>query len=303
MAYPREPETIVLQMGWTQNNQIGEVWEEMNGTPWFTLYGDGRVIAGHELLGRDHALYQGRVTESDIQGWLRRLTYDIGFFSLRERYEHPYRPKPSMHVYVNTRGGSHRVTLAGFESWEERDVESEPDRHRVKQLVTLLRAIESFSAAGIDTEYEAERYTILAQMVQFGNLADPPAWSGGVNVWGIATAAPTAASNYVDKVVGHRFVDAPLGKEVREIVWPLADQWFPFWNRAMEFKVAGRTHAVGARQEVPGGSPFLPDGDRQFWYRVDPGSGTPPLSVRPAAELSALRRALFEPRRHLWRRE
>lgn len=268
--------TIILQIGWTATDQAGEVWEEMNGTPYFTLYGDGRLIAGHELLDRKQNLYVGQVEEYFIQRWLRTLKYGVDFGSLKEVYENPRGSKPIIHVYSDSGAGRNRVEIRGFRNWEDHDAPGEPDQQRVKALAALVRDMEAHVTARLLEPYDAEWYTILAQRTHPQMLPDPPRWQGPVSPFAIAFAAPTAASNYVDKVVGHKFVDADLGKEVKDIVVPVADSTWVFYNRAAEFTAGGRSHAVGARQEVPGGSLFLPRDKYDFWYRSDAGSGRPP---------------------------
>ncbi len=303
VTYPTDPDTIVMQIGWTATDQIGEVWEEMNGTPWFTLYGDGRLIAGHTLFDRKQELFDGQVDDYRIQLWLRHLTYDVGFFTLKRVYAHPRSTKPILHFYVNTRGGYRRVSLQGFRRWETHEAPDEPDRANVVMLAQFARSLEEYVADRLENPYSPTWYTILAQKVNPKMLDTAPRWQGKVNVAAIAAAAPTAASNYVDKVVGHKFVKADLGKEVQDYVVPFADEMFPFSNRAGYFSAGGRHHSVGARQEVPGGSQFLPDQDRSFWYRSDPGSGRPPLADILEERMFRLREHLFSDRETSYRRE
>lgn len=272
-------DSIIMQIGWTETDQPGEVWEEMNGTPWLTLYGDGRLIAGHKLLGIDRKLYDEHVDEYHIQLWLRKLAHEILFFHMPGKYEHPRGAKPVMHVYVNTHGGENLVQFRGYENYERFPVPEEPDHLRIEMLTELLRDIEAYTTETMRQRYDAEWYTILAQRTHPQMLPNPPRWRHRLNVYAIATAAPTAASNYVDKVVGHKFVKADLGKEVFDYVVPVAQEWWPYFNPAAEFNANARSHAVGARQEVPGGSIFLPAEKRSFWYRSDPGSGTPPYAL------------------------
>ncbi len=287
VRYPTTPGTIVMQIGWTETDQPGEVWEEMNGTPYFTLYGDGRLVAGRKLLDRRHDLFDGHVDEYVIQSWLRRLTYDIKFFHMREEYEHHRGSKPVMHVYVCTTGGENWVRLRGFINWEEYEEPDEPDRFRVNMLTEFVRDIEEYSAGHLEEPYVAEWYTVLAQRTNPQMLPGKlPRWSGSVNVHAVAAAAPTAASNYVDKVVGHKFVSGDVGKQIDDFVTPISEAQWMFYNLAAEFSAGGRSHAAGARREVAGGSVFLPEEKRDFWYRSDPGSGRPPyLLTEPQPSL------------------
>jgi hypothetical protein len=298
VEYPTDAKTIVLQIGMTNLDDPGAVWEEMNGTPWLTLYGDGRVITQHTLdpskAGYDRAqtLYVGTVSEYTIQLWLRTLVYDVGFFGLKDDYVHGRGSKPEVHVWLNATGNSKRVGLRGFFSFERyRAAEFPADKDKIMALVALVRSLErdvrSTGAYPITQGYEPECYTIIAQKSEGADyLADPPRWDGSVNVAAIAEAAPTAASNYVDKVPGHKFVDAALGSEMRALVLPVAEKWFPLNLRASEYLAGSRRHVVGIRQEVPGGSMFLPllpnaggwaggtDLRRSYWYRRDAGSGS-----------------------------
>jgi hypothetical protein len=165
----------------------------------------------------------------------------------------------------------------------------------------VIRGIETDLTSGTvlpsATPFAPDCYTVLAQqMYGFEDLASQfDSWEHELNVRAIAEAAPTAASNYVGKVVGHRFVEGNLGLQIRDAVRPQWEFWFGAENMAAPYSIGGRPYAVGARQEVPGGSRFLPnegfDTRGSFWYRRDPGSGacaSLPRRLAPAAEADML---------------
>jgi len=281
-----EDDTIILQIGRTSTGGPGAVWEEMNGTPWFTLYGDGRVIAGRKMNDVTKPLFEGHVDEETIQGWLGELVYGVGFLELQEDYVHGFEAKPEVHIYLDTEADKHRVSLRGFPYFERRGAPDYPeDEASLKRLTSFVRTLEASLQAELGDvvaqPFEPECFTVLAQDNRHSPiLPDPPKWEHSLSIMPIARAAPTAASNYVDRVVGHKFVDGELGASVQAYIVPIAEYWFPLENRAAEFVVGARHHTAGARKEVPGGSLFLPnnvnDGRGWFWYRRDAGSGSCP---------------------------
>jgi hypothetical protein len=303
VEYDTDAKTIVLQIGVTDTDEQGAVWEEMNGTPMVTIYGDGRVIGAHMLHPNlDQNLFEGRVSDYTLQLWLRALVHEVGFYTMKDDYQHSQGSKPEVHVWLNTKAADKgkRVSLRGFYTFERRGARDYPaDEAKIKALVEVVRSIEAAvqgtGDGGATVPYTPECFTILAQKTQ-GFLSNPPTWEGDVNPVAIAMAAPTAASNYIDKVVGHKFVDTATGLEVQRLVVPAAMEWFPIFKRAAEFDAGGRPHGVGARREVPGGSMFLPqmpnaggwaggvDIRRSYWYRRDAGSGScASLPGRPLA--------------------
>ena len=292
VRFPRNPDAIILQIGRTDTAQTTQVFEEMNGTPWFTLYGDGRVIAGRELFDNLQPLYVGTVDEDTLQRWLQRLTHDVGFHGLGTDYHHPRAATPEVHVFLFTNAGAKRVSLRSFKQFEQLGVpETVPEAERVQALVAFVRALEAELTAGAAppsaTPFAPDCYTVLAQqMYGFEHLTSQfKPWSHSLNVRTVAQAAPTAASNYIGRVVGHRFVNGELGREIQAVVEPQWLHWFPLESRGAPFSIGGRPYVVGARQEVPGGSRFLPnegfDTRGSFWYRRDPGSGACPGLPRP----------------------
>jgi len=315
VPHPTDADTIILQIGFQETVDISQVWEEMNGTPWFTVYGDGRVIAGRKLDGRlqpdnRQELLEGQASEDDIQRWLRALTYDAQFFTLQGPYQHPANPKPWIHTYANVSGGDRRVSLYGFRNWVRAEVdpdlmppEQRPDLPKVKELVKVVLDINTF-VDRLSTPYVPECFTVIIQEQAQDLLEDPPTWSHSINARAIATAAPTAASNYVNKLPGHKFVNRETGLEVREIIVPLAEEWFPGEKLAMEFKSGREHYGIGARQEVPGGSPFMPENYHRIFYRRDPPSGSCSSLPRPDfyAELARLvgRRSPAPPEAGAW---
>ncbi len=93
--HPTGSEAIVLQIGWRDefSGYFSDVWEEMNGTPWITVYGDGRVIASKGLPNREQDLLVGQMDEYTVQRWLRALAYDAQFFSLGDDVSLPGQPQ------------------------------------------------------------------------------------------------------------------------------------------------------------------------------------------------------------------
>jgi hypothetical protein len=253
----------------------------MEGTPWLTLYGDGRLIAGHAVLDRAQPLYDGRLSEQELRSWMNDLAYRVTFFSLAASYDHPDTTKPSLHVYANISAGSWRVTLRGWQEWASGNTPSIPGAGDAARLVRFVQDLEKVVSQRQGPPYSPEKWTILAQDLRPPLVPDSPVWPlSGLDVAAIADSAPLAKPSPVDRLVGHLFVDAVTGGQVGAVVQPVADRNFLFDYRAAEFRTSGRSIAVGARQEVPGGSRFLPPGIRDGWYRVDRGSGIPPLSAR-----------------------
>jgi hypothetical protein len=280
--YPRSKHTIIMQIGWTYTETVGSVWQEMEGTAWLTLYGDGRLVAGHELLDRAQDLYVTQLPEQEVWDWMNTLAYQVTFFSLASAYDHPDATKPSLHVYCKISAGSWRVTLRGWEKWTGPHPPNTPGAGDAMRLVQYVQEREAYVKSQLQTPYEADSYTILAQQLRPSLIPDAPAWPyASLDVTAIADAAPLAKPSPIDRLVGHMFVDSQMGKEVRDLIVPVADGYFPFEYRAAEFKAGGRPIAVGARQEVEGGSLFLPPNIWDGWYRKDYGPGDPPLLAIP----------------------
>jgi hypothetical protein len=278
IEYPTDDGAIILQIGWTYTEAVGQVWQEMEGTPWLTLYGDGRLIAGHELLDRAQPLYDGRLADHDVKRWMNDLAYRVTFFSLNEAYDHPESTKPSLHVYARVTAGSWRVTLRGWDEWTSGSTPSIPGGGDAARLVRYVQGLEDEASTLPPAPYVAESTTVLAQQLRPSLVPGSPPWPvAGVDVAAIADSAPLAKPSPIDRLVGHLFVDEASGAAVRAAVLPVAERNFPFEYRAAEFLASGRPIAVGARQEVPGGSLFLPPNIREGWYRADRGSGVPPL--------------------------
>ncbi len=277
VEHPTNRSSIVMQIGWTATNQVSSVWQQMEGTPWLTLYGDGRLIAGHNLIRREQRLYEGQVTEFDIQRWLRHLAYMIGIFQMEDEYDHTLATKPEVHIFVNVDGGYKRVTIRGYDYWLERKAPDFPGASGVKRLAEWIKNLEGEAQILATEEYQPREYTILAQQLRPNPiLPEAPHWPHSyISIEAVADAAPLAPPSPVDRLVGHMFVDGDTGKEIWDIVVPVADQQFPLDNRSAQFESGGRHFGVGARQEVPGGSRFLPDYYRH-WYRSDIDQPEPP---------------------------
>jgi hypothetical protein len=294
--YPTDPGTIVIQIGWTDmfGGTFSNVWEEMNGTPWVTVYGDGRVIASKSLPSgdatatpaslpnREQDLYVGQADEHTVQMWMRGFAFESQYFAIPlDLYTHPKNAKGKLHFYVAIVGGAKRLSLNGFRTFERDKLDDGPEMPytQIVAVLKLARQIEGWVKGNLGEPYAAEQYTIISQEEKTIDPSFPiPRWEHNLNIRAIAEAAPTAASNYEDKVPGHSFQSRRIGEEVRAIVLPEADLMWGSENRAALFSLAGRRYVVGARQEVPGGSLFLPQPFRSFWYRRD-GGGQPPPSI------------------------
>jgi len=170
VEYSHEPGDIVLQIGTTDTDEISSVWEEMNGTPLITVYGDGRVIAAHGLKGNlDQELFEGRISEYTLQLWLRVLVHEVGFYQMKDDYQHPRGSKPEIHVWLDTmeRSKGKRTSLRGFFEFERRGApDGEPDEARIQALVQFVRAVEAAvqgtdDGAALDP-FTPECFTILA---------------------------------------------------------------------------------------------------------------------------------------------
>jgi hypothetical protein len=273
VAYPNGADDVVMQLGITETDQPSGVWEEMHGTPWFTLYGDGTVIASTVLPDPAQTLYVGHVDDDQIQVWLRELVYGSLVYSMPNDGQELVHPgslgKPVLGIYVNTTGGREKlVEIPGFMHWERRPPTDHPYLAAVVRMVGFMRHLEEWGGANLTELYEPEEYTLIVQHQNPNLLPDAPPWPS-IALRALAAAAPTAASNYVDHVPAHKFVGATFGRELRAIVLPEAETTWGIYNRAAEFDEGGRHYAVGIRQEIPGNSMFLSSVKRTNWYRRD----------------------------------
>lgn len=283
--YPTDPGTIVIQIGWTDEfaGTFSNVWEEMNGTPWLTVYGDGRIIASKGgLPNREQDLMVGQLDEHMMQLWLRGFAFESQYFSIeKDRYSHPRNSKGHLHFYVAIAGGSKRLTLNGYRTFERYVLPDDPDMPytQIAAVMKLARQMEDWIEGSLSEPYVVDKYTVV---VQEEKTVDPgftvPKWSHNLNIRAVAEAAPTAASNYLDKVPGHSFQSQKTGEELRAIVLPEADTTWGSENRAALFSLGGKRYVVGVRQEVPGGSIFLPEPYRSYWYRRD-GAAPGPVQL------------------------
>ena len=276
-AWPRDAATIVLQLGRSETSQPGEAWEEMNGTPYLTLYGDGRLIAGRYLLGFDQSLYETQLDEAQMNALLVPLHFDVDVFTLRSLNSHPRNSQFVGHLYMRFGSGDldfKRTRVTGIIRWQRDDAPPEgvPDAERVKALVDWMFGLEESLTEALESPYEVERYTIIAHEVLPSGSA--PAWPLGLDVKAISDSAPLrTADGHVHGPPGHRFVDAAEGAPVREATVREAKAHHPGQNSAAAYTTRGtRNHVVvGARPEVPGGSLFLPERVHDRWYRDDSG--------------------------------
>ncbi len=274
VAHPTDPATIILQIGWSDTEQPGACWAEMDGTPFFTVYGDGRLIAGQRLFDWEHSLFEGRIDEDQLQEWLRTLTYDLRFFTLDERYEHPDQLSFAVHTYVRFGTGPrdyHRVSVAGLPRWLVDPLPSVDDAQRVRELALYVKSLERFATTVLNRPYEPTEYTVLSHEIR-GILAAPPVWRHSLDIVAISDRAPLRPeAGNVHGPPGHQRIDAGLGAELQAIVAADARRYWPGLNLAAEYVARNRRFVVGVRPEVPGNSPFLPDRLRDTWYRVDGG--------------------------------
>lgn len=272
VEHPTSPDTIILQLGWSDTDQQGAAWEEMNGTPFFTVYGDGRAIGGPALFDWRQPLFEGFANEDEIQGWLRPLTYQAQFYTLKHRYDAPGLRTFAVHLYVRYGDGRddyHRVSLGGFTRWLGADTEPGSEAERVRLLAQLVKDMERFSRERLATPFVPEEHTVLAHEVN-RILPVAPAWRHSLDIAAISDRAPLdPEGGNVHGPPGHQRLAGDAGRAVREVVAPDARRDFPGYNEAAEYSFRGRRFVVGARQEVPGGSPFLPDSLRRVFYRVD----------------------------------
>jgi hypothetical protein len=276
-AWPRDADTIVLQLGRSETSQPGEAWEEMNGTPYLTLYGDGRLIASRYLFGFDQTLYETRLDEEQMQTLLVPLHFDIDVFRLRSLYSHPRNSQFVGHLFLRFGQGESefkQVRVTGMTRWRREDLPPDgvEDGERIKQLVDWMYALEDDLTVALDEPFAVERYTIIAhEVLPSGNA---PAWPLALDIKAISDSAPlrTAEGN-VHGPPGHRFVDGEQGDPIREATARDAKANHPGQNFAAAYTTRGTSNhvVVGARSEVPGGTLFLPDRVYDRWYREDGG--------------------------------
>ncbi len=273
--FPKDPSTIVLQLGRSETSQGGEAWEEMNGTPYLPLYGDGRVIAGRYLFGFDQTLFETRLDEAAVQELLKPLHYGIDVFDLGSIYRHPDNSQFIGHLFLRYGSGEDdwkRMSVTGMSRWL-RDTDPPDDiedGERVQQLVRWMYGLEDSLTIALDQPFAVEQYTIIAHEVLPNG--DAPAWPLALDVKAISDSAPLrTADGNVHGPPGHRFVGADEGAAVREVTVRDATTHHAGLNMAAAYSAPGtRNHiVVGARPEVPGGSRFLTDRVYDRWYRDD----------------------------------
>ncbi len=272
VSYPDDPETIVLQVGWSDTDQPGLTWEEMNGTPYFTLYGDGRLIAGDRLFDWRQELRLGNATEAQIQDWLYNLTYEIEFFTLDDEYVHPDYSKFAIHTFVRYGKGArdyHRTTIRGFTRWLRDPLPAGPDVDRVRQTAEFVKRLEEHASQELEEAYYPDRYTVLSMEVN-PYLPAPPAWEHSLDIVAVSDSAPLRwGDDYVHGPPGHLIVGSEMGLELSDAVSVDAKRDWPGLNLAAEYALGVRRFVVGIRKEVPGGSDFLPPTLHEEWYRDD----------------------------------
>jgi hypothetical protein len=295
IPHSSDPYAIVLQLGWTDmfSGQFTDVWEQMNGTPWVTVYGDGRIIASKGLPNREQDLLVGHVDEYYLQLWLRTLAYDVSFFDLpQDSYVHPSNPKGHLRVFAEVDAGYKRLDIAGMSSFERRPPPEGPNMPilRLQGVISFARTLERWVNDNLSEPYAAEGYTLIAQEEKYQKPSFPlPRWTHKLNIKTIADREPTPKGNSPDKPPGHETLDKATGEEVRAIIIPEADKVWISENRAAMFAYGGRNYVVGARQEVPGGSQFLPDDFRAKWHSGGILPPRPPSAIEPAHQRAAPR--------------
>jgi len=270
VSYPTDPAVIVLQVGQSETEQDGPAWEELNGTPYLTVYGDGRVIAARRLHAAVEVLYEARVDDAQLQAWLVPITYDVQLFTLGERYDHPDTDHFAGHVYVRFGPDDaqfKRVSIGGLRRWLQDPLPAVPDAERVRLLAARLVALEDFTAA-LDAPYAPEQHTVIAHEINGTGAA--PNWPLALDIAAISNSAPLRpVEGHPHGPPGHLVVDGALGAEARRVTVADAKRDFPGFNFAARYRVGGRYYVVGARPEVPGGSLFLPRRLHEQWYRRD----------------------------------
>jgi len=269
-TYPDDADAVVLQIGRTSTDQPGEAWEELNGTPYFTLYGDGRVVASQRLLGWDQKLYETRVDDEQMQRWLVPLNYDYRIFVMKDEYRHPDLPRFDAHVYMRfgeDEAAFKRVTIGGYPRWTRDPLPDVEDAELVRAVAEWMAALETFTTA-LDEPYAPDEYTVLSMEVR--PIGSPVPWSLPIDIAAISDRAPLrTGAGYVHGPPGHLTVDAAAGAPAREQTVVDAARDFPGYNQAAEYSARRRVFAVGVRPEVPGGSLFLPQRLHERLYRKD----------------------------------
>lgn len=270
-AYPTDAAQIVLQIGRTDAEDQGIAWEEMSGTPYLTVYGDGRVIAFRRLFSYDQTLYETRVDDAQIQRWLVPLHYDVKIFDLEARYNHPDESRFAAHLFMTFGTGEKdwkRVSIGGLNHWVEGDLPPDPAAARIRALASLILGLEPFTKV-LDEPYAAGEFTIISHEIA-GTGA--PTWPLRLNVKKISDAAPLrTGEGYVHGPPGHLIATAATAQPVRDLTVKDARERFPAHAFVATYKTSGSANlfAVGARPEVPGGSRWIPERTYDKWYRKD----------------------------------
>lgn len=268
---PTDAETIVLQIGRTDAEDQGIAWEEMSGTPYLTVYGDGRVIAFRRLFSYDQTLHETRVDAAQVQAWLVPLVHDIGLAGLAARTNHPADSRFAAHLYLRHGPATDdwtRVSIGGLSYWLEGELPDLPDAARIRRLAAFIAGLEPFTTA-LDTPYAAAEYTIIShEMAGTG----APSWPLRLNIKKISDAAPIrTGEGYIHGPPGHLVANAATAQPVRDLTVRDARERFPAHAFVATYRASGSPNvfAVGARPEVPGGSRWLPERTYDRWYRKD----------------------------------
>jgi len=270
-AYPTGADDIVLQIGRTDAEDQGIAWEEMSGTPYLTVYGDGRVIAFRRLFSYDQTLYETRVDDAQIQRWLVPLHYDVRVFDLEARYNHPDESRFAAHMFMAFGTGEKdwkRVSIGGLNQWVEGDLPSDPAAARIRALASHILGLEPFTKI-LDVPYAATEFTIISHEIAG---AGAPTWPLRLNIKKISDAAPLrTGEGYIHGPPGHLVANAATAQPVRDLTVKDARERFPAHAFVATYKSSGSANlfAVGARPEVPGGSRWVPERTYDKWYRKD----------------------------------
>lgn len=262
---------IVLQIGRTDAEDQGIAWDEMSGTPYLTVYGDGHVIAFRRLFSYDQTLYETRVDTATVQAWLVPLVHDIDVGTLPARTNHPVESRFAAHLYVRhgpAAGDWTRVSVGGLMYWLEGELPDLPDAARIRRLAAFVAGLEPFTRA-LDAPYAPTEYTIISHEMA-GTVA--PNWPLRLNVKKISDAAPIrTGEGYIHGPPGHLVANAATAQPVRDLTVRDARERFPAHAFVATYRTAGSPNlfAVGARPEVPGGSRWLPERTYDRWYRKD----------------------------------
>jgi hypothetical protein len=272
VEYRNTPSQIVMQIGFTGSDEPDMTGEELNGTPWFTLYGDGTVIVGHEILDNEQPLYTVKVDDAQMQLWLRELVHGVRIdLFAAQPYSHPAGiGRPTLHVYLDSTELTHGVHITDFTRWEREPVLEHSHNTAIRRLIALARNIEAWAEVTATDVYVPQAYTLLVRKPEVPVLpGGQPPWTG-LDIRPIAARAPRAGAVNIGLLPGHHFTDRAEGEALRALIEPEWRRSWSVYGLSAEFRL-GDVYWIALRKEVPGQSYFLPSDKRAQWYRRDDG--------------------------------